>query len=551
MGLPAFAGTYPTISIQQNDAFRRDVADFVRETVVNNAQNQNIDSHWYNGGSSTFYLIRWAVKVNIYFGGELVGQGKSSLPSLSETLRTASLSAKKTSKLNSEQLKKAQFKITFYYPPDFRQYRLINNGNMTNELVGNIIPVRQLDTALLKERIQLEKSYLLRMMDSEQHAFFKKYNAELDLPDTKLRTIYTASSLYTLLKVLSLGSDGNIENQIKPIADFILMMQEKNGENAGAFHYSYNKTSQKKDEKFGSGRFVVGTASKTIFTLLMLYDRTKDEQYLNAAKQAGNWLMTKVDNKGTVISVTAQFHGKTLKKTKQSFLYSGQILSALSRLYAVTRDKSYYNTASKIAKKILDYVEHKSAFLGDEYRSPNSVTTSWVVMSLLDYAKINPAPIYRKTITRCARELLNKQIHAPWDVFNDGRLMDIITSSGNGWVNEVMTELYPFCKANKMQACSQYRHFIIDSSRWLVQNVYTHANSFNIKNPAMAEGGVIRNFAEKSIRTDAVCHGLNSLVGLLKITGMENQSLAFLPEMPFDEVLGLLEMGGSIPSDDH
>ena len=540
LGITAFAGTFPTISIQQNDAFRRDVMQFVQQSAIGSNTNANIDKHWVIGGSDAVYLINWAVKVSVYVDGVAVGSAKANLPSLSETLQQASVTAVKKANLDSKQLKNARFKITFYYPPDSRQYSMVNHGDKTYELIGNIIPVRQMDMALLKERIQSEKAYLLRIMDSDTHAFSKIYNAASDQRDIKLRTIYTASSLYTLLKVQNVTHDPVIEKEIEPMAQFLLMMQESQGENVGAFHYSYDKNTGTKD-----GRFVVGTASKTIFTLLMLYERTQDEKHLKAAKQAGNWLMTKVDASGYVTPVVAHVNGKLLRKTKQSFLYSGQTLSALSRLYAVTGDKSYYHTATKIAQRMLQYVKKKSAFLGDEYREPNSVTTSWVVMSLVDYAKINAEPIYRETITQCARELVHRQIQAPWDAFNDGRLMDIITSSGNGWVNEVMTELYLFCKAEKMDGCRSYRHFIIHSSRWLVQNVYTAANSFDIKNPAMADGGVIRNFAEKSIRTDAVCHGLNSLVGLLKITGIENQAFAFLPEMPFEEVLGLLQMGGA------
>ncbi len=549
-GTLAAAGTFQTITLQQNDAFRRDVLQFVQKKATDNKEDKKedkqLDLKWFNGGSPTFYLIHWSAQVSIYSNGSEVGTGKAIKTSLSQTLNDATESALQNAHLTPEQLKKARFKVTFYYPPDARQYTMINgvNENQVWELIGNVIPVRQMDTALVKSRIQAEKNYLLRMMDPETHAFFKRYNADQDLREPKLRTIYTASTLYTLLKVNSLFPDPLIQQQIKPMVNFILMMQEHSGNNKGAFHYSYDKPTGRKDILFGEGRFVVGTASKAIFTLLLLYDQTHNQKYLNAAKAAGNWLVKKVDKKGHVNPVIERLNGKIVQKTKQSFLYSGQVLSALSRLYAVTDDKAYYNTATDIANRVVDAVQKNGAFVGDAYRAPNSVTTSWVVMSLVDYAKINPAPIYRDTITRCANELVNHQIQAPWDAFNEGRLMDIITTSGNGWVNEVMTVFYPFCKAQKMSGCSAYKRFVIHSSRWLAQNVYTPENMFAIKNPAMAEGGVMRNFADAAVRTDAVCHGLNSLVGLLNIMGTENQALQFLPERPIDEVIGLLEMGG-------
>ena len=330
-----------------------------------------------------------------------------------------------------------------------------------------------------------------------------------------------------------------LDEQIQQMSSFILSMQEHEGPNAGAFHYSYNKETKEKDN-----RFVVGTASKTIFTLLLLSQRTQDPKYLEAAKAAGNWLMTKVDTDGRVYPVLYLNKKKQWIQVKsQSFLYSGQVLSALSRLYHATKNQAYYDKATLIAKRFIDHIEKNGAFVGDDFRTPNSVSTSWTVMSLVDYAKINKEPIYRDIITRCASELLTRQASDANDVFNYGRVVDLISASGNGWVNEVMTVLYPFCQTEKMPGCTSYRQFIMNSSRWLMQNVYTSTNSFAIKNPEAANGGTIPNFLGVTVRTDAVCHGGNSLVGFMEIMGPQEQTYMVLPEMPFDEVLGLLGIG--------
>lgn len=537
-------------NIQPNQQFRQDVMHFVRDVAAhtNNLKKEQValDKRWlYESDDMGTYLIHWAVNVSVYSKGHRVGKGRACEPKLSQTLTNATLKALKTvpSSLSSKDI---QFKITFYYPPNDHQYIMVNAGDEAFELVGNVVPVRKLDTSLIYQRIQSEKGYLLRMMNPQVHAFFKRYDANTGKREKKLRTIYTASSLYTLLKVQQVKPDPVIAAQIIPIGDFLLMMQEQQGKNAGAFHYDYNPETQVKDEHFGSGRFVVGTASKTIFTLLMLYDYTKDPRYLDSAKKAGNWLLTKIDTQGHVNPVSMHVKNKIVIKTKQSFLYSGQVLSALSRLYAVTKEPSYYEAATHIANRMVTYIQKQGAFVGDDYRRPNSVSTSWVVMSLLDYAKINADSVYRQMITRSAGALVNHQINIGQDVYNDGRLMDIMTSSGNGWVNEVMTTLYPFCQSEKMPGCETYRDYSIASSRWLVQNVYVPANSFNLLDPKMAEGGVIRNFAEDSVRTDAVCHGLNSLIGLLAMVGPREQVLRVIPDTPIDEMMTLLQIG-SLP----
>jgi len=536
---------------QNNAQFRQDVVDFVHDTAFQLPLESNINRWFYNSNDMSKHLIHWKVTIKIYQKGECIGKGKGSDYALSETLKGALLNAMHTVKKPIIISHDAQFKITFYYPPDEHRYIVINDVNNKNqafELIGSIIPVYDMDIALLKNRIQMEKNYLLRMIDPITHAIFKKYDAKNDQRDTIVRTIYTASSLYTLLMIDKKSPDRAIDAQIKPMAKFLLMMQNKAGKDAGAFYYSYDLNTQQKDAHYGSGRFVVGTAAKTIFTLLLLYEKTQDIQYLEAAKRAGNWLLTKSNAHGQVMPVSVHAQGKIILNKKQSFLYSGQVLSALSRLYAVTHEKIYYVEATKIADRMVHYIQQKGAFVGDDFRQPNSVSTSWVVMSLLDYAKINHEQrVYQKVLFRSADALVQKQIHAPWDAYNDGRLMDIMTSSGNGWVNEVMTNLYPFCQVNKRPHCDIYRDYTIASSRWLIQNVYGTANSFMLKNPKMAEGGAIRNYAESAVRTDAVCHGLNSLMGLLNIVDVtdnpNNQMLRVLPEMPTGELMGLLQLG--------
>jgi hypothetical protein len=76
-----------------------------------------------------------------------------------------------------------------------------------------------------------------------------------------------------------------------------------------------------------------------------------------------------------------------------------------------------------------------------------------------------------------------------------------------------------------------------------MQNVYVPANSFDLKDPAMALGGPIPNFLGVMMRTDVICHGGNSLVELYKMIGPQEKTYIVLPEMSMDEVLGLLCIG--------
>ena len=79
------------------------------------------------------------------------------------------------------------------------------------ELVGAVTAVRKLDRKLIKKKILEQKEYLLRQMDHTYFAFFKRYDALNDTPDKDLRTIYTASSLWTLMQLNDFQKDERIK----------------------------------------------------------------------------------------------------------------------------------------------------------------------------------------------------------------------------------------------------------------------------------------------------------------------------------------------------
>ena len=118
-----------------------------------------------------------------------------------------------------------------------------------------------------------------------------------------------------------------------------------------------------------------------------------------------------------------------------------------------------------------------------------------------------------------------------------------MSTSGNGWINEVMGELHQLCSAEAFTDCNVYKHAVIYTSRWLLQNSYTVANSYAIVNPAVAQGGFIRNLVKSSVRTDAVCHGVNGWIGLMQMLKPDENELLSLPERGFDETIDLLRIG--------
>ncbi len=375
--------------------------------------------------------------------------------------------------------------------------------------------VRKIDGALIRRKIFDQRDYLLRMRDARHSGFFKRYDADLDVSQKWLRTIYTASSLYTLLKAYDFKKDRRIKQIIEPTAEFLISMQIKEGPHRGAFYYRMNSENGAKWQKL-----VVGTAAKTIFTLLELYRRTGDAKYLESAKEAGSWLIRQTNSDGEVTPIARFKEGVYVTSSKRSYLYSGQVLSALSKLYAVTRNPAVLQTAQSIAENLYERAYKEDFFVGDDYRPKNTISTSWLAKSFLDFYKVNPDQKLKNAIQKSVQAILAHQINDASDLAKFGRYNDTPASSGNGWINEVLTEVYPFYRDEKIEGSEWILDALLKTTRWLVQNIYSEENSVHLPNPARARGGSIRNMPKDkdSVRTDAVCHSANSLINLFHLT---------------------------------
>jgi len=206
---------------------------------------------------------------------------------------------------------------------------------------------------------------------------------------------------------------------------------------------------------------VVGTTALSIFTLLDLYQLTDDSRYLRSAKLGGDWLTTMQKPDGTMKAYKSYGGGKWVYGVKESLLYSGQVLSALSRLYRATGEERYYEIAEKIAEHFAERVEKEGCYLGDDYRWQNPISSAWVVMSLLDFYKVNQDNRYKDIILKCGSELLKKQEDHISNPVYYGSWHSAYSTSGNGWLAEVMMEMYRFCQEQDMGDCDRYKEALL------------------------------------------------------------------------------------------
>lgn len=456
----------------------------------------------------------WTVSITPYLHGEAIGTGSGRDHLLRQAVKHAVqklISTPGHTHLSQKDLRDSRFLITFSQP-ESEDYVLIEYKGKAEELIGDVVAIRHLDNDLIYRKIMDAKEYLLRAMDHNTHGFHKLYTATSGTFDNRVLTTYSSSSLYSLLKLNDFQSDERVVKLIPLIADFILSMQHHEGRNKGAFHYSLSLKTGEKDN-----RFVVGTVSKTIFTLLELYRHSENKRYLDSAVLAADWLLTMRNPDGTVINQVKVENGQEVFDKRYSNLYTGEVLSAFSRMYTVTSDKRYYNAAEILANNFLKKAENDAYFLRDDYRTvTDSVPTSWGVMSLLDFYKISGNEVYKKVSLKCLNEILKRQHNNPNDLQNYGRIGTEQNTSGVGWINEVTSEVYLSCRQVNGKECMRYKEPMLKMMRWLIQNTYSEANTYFLKEPEKAIGGLIRNYTSEEVRTDAVCHGVNGYINLFK-----------------------------------
>jgi len=542
----------------ESDQFRNLAVQFVRTVAEDYFDQQQTQPPEELG-----IIGNWDVDITIYHQGEVKGngyyQGKHETLALVLEEATRNALEERRQDLNEEELGEVRFLVNFSHSPSFfgqvdtlfslfpfysylhgrslseydQSFSFIEYNGEGKELIEDLVIIRSLDKELILQKVEQGKEFLLGTENKDEHGFYKKYDVLNDDFGDRVHTVYSASIIYTLLRLYDFDGDERIIEGIPDWGDFLLSMQSENTKTYGAFYYSYYYESELKEP-----RFVVGTTALSIFTLLDLYERTGDSRYLQSAELGGDWLITMQKPDGIMKPYMRYEGGKWLYGVKESLLYNGQVLSALSRLYGVTGEEKYYDAAEKIAEHFTERVENEGCYLGDEYRWKNPISSAWVIMSLLDFYKVNQDDYYKDMIFKCGSELLERQEADLSTPVYCGSWHRAYSTSGNGWLAEVTMEMYKFCQEHDMEECDRYKEATVRVILWIIQNTYSEENTFFLSEPDKAIGGIFWNYEHSYVRTDSLCHGLNAYIGI--VNDLEDGLLLSIPEEPFEIILDRL-----------
>jgi len=491
----------PSIVSIDRQVFIDAVACFVRKIADGTSRPRNFRTKAAAGS--------WDITVSLWYQGKNRGRGNAHNDSLYPGLRRATIEAINSSGLERDKLKDARFVVAL----PCQECVVLEHNGTGRELVDGMVAVYRFDKQGLRHAILLAKEYLLRILDNKLHGAHKFYYPKTDACSGRLYTLYTSSLVSTLIHIRKIDPDPRIERQIRLCGDYILSMQYKENpkdRSYGAFYYSYDPETQRR-----TPLFVVGTTSKTIVTLLEMHALTGDTRYLVSAKSAAHWLLTMQQPDGTMKSyIRLSSKGAWHASRRFSLLYNGQALSALSHMYMTTKDRKYFDAADRIARNIQMRVPADGSYMSDDYRGPNPISSSWAVMSLHDFHKASGDEHCGKIVDSYSRALLKHQIQDTEDLSRFGRWQGSLSSSGNGWLSELMSKLFADCMKSQRAGCEKYRESVIKAARWIMQHIYDDENMYRTTNPEMARGGIFWSRRHAYVRTDSVCHAANGFVTL-------------------------------------
>jgi hypothetical protein len=449
----------------------------------------------------------WRIRVIRYayglVAGEAESQGNGFGPVLASAVRGAI-----GKRLSADELARSRFKVVTLDPS---RYAFVVYGDDAFEVVEDVVVWRTLTKEHVRACIEASKQYLFRVLDPVTHGARKYYDSASDQFEPRAYSIYTASVLFSLMRLYDYDRDEKILSHLDLSARFLLEMQHlESGPAFGAFHYSRYLVTGELEM-----RFVAGTTAKSIFTLLMLYERTGQARYLEAAGRGGDWLLSRIGKDGSTKPVLRYVEGSWRSSKRLSFLYTGQMLSALSRLYRVSGEERYLESGRLLAEFVIARVAAEGDYLGDDYRAPNPISSSWVILSLFDFFLASGDRFYLDIVLNNSEALLERQLRDERSILSFGRWHASETTSGNGWINEVFSDLYHYRKEHDLGGLEEIRRALARVTRYGIQNTYNRANSYLVRNPDRAIGGAYWNAQNRYVRTDSVCHAVNAYVAMV------------------------------------
>ncbi len=341
----------------------------------------------------------------------------------------------------------------------------------------------------------------------------------------------------------------------------------------GRFVYSYNPKTNKAPPKYNMVRH-----AGTVFSMLDLYQSTKDQHLLRASERAIGYLLEaiepfgkepdkvavlayrgKIKLGGVALAIVALAEhvgitgdrrnlpvlkrlGRYIQQSQdtdgrflhqrdfpsgapRSFVsqyYPGEALLALSRLYAVDRDERWLDTAEKNAHYLIN--------IRDRGRPTDKlIHDHWLLYALNELYRFRPNPQYLTHSIRITQAIRNRQNRNP--AFPDylGSYYRPPRSTPTATRSEGLLAAYLLTRDfGSQKDAESILQAIGLGTAFQLQTQFRSESVLYLRDPQRSLGAFHRSLTDFEIRIDYVQHNISSLIALYRI--LESEGKDFVDE---------------------
>lgn len=254
----------------------------------------------------------------------------------------------------------------------------------------------------------------------------------------------------------------------------------------------------------------LGANALTILALSKYMSITNDTSHLAVAKKLARWMKHAQEDTGAFLIQKFRF-SKKINTNFVSDYYPGEAIFSLVRLYQVDPNESWLDIASNAAKFIINIRDKNKKISQLEH-------DHWLLYGLNELYKIRPDPIYIEHTQKICQAILRSQYTKDEPIDYKGSYYNPPRSTPAATRSEGLCAAYRLLNSiGYEKECKDILEAIKLNIRFQLQTQFQPERTLYLINPQRALGGFSKSLTDYSIRIDYVQHNLSSLIGLYKI----------------------------------
>jgi hypothetical protein len=263
-----------------------------------------------------------------------------------------------------------------------------------------------------------------------------------------------------------------------------------------------------------NGNTKLGANALAMIALLSFYNKTNETEYLNIAKQLGEYILAAMDDTGEFVIQKQLYPNGTVTDMRSEY-YPGEALLALVTLYKSDRKAKWLNTAELGAKYLITIRDGKK-------KDKELAHDHWLLYALNELYRFRSNKLYYNHSMRLANVIINSQR-------TETELRD--------WVGSFYNPPRSTPTATRMEGLhaayqlahdygnKEMRQKIKDALekgiKFQLQTQFRPETAMYLENPQRSLGGFKRSLTNYELRIDYTQHNISSLLGMYHILKKE------------------------------